>query len=72
MKKLQPGKPLEHLVIVIAYDNHGIITLSQQNYIKKEILDVYPTRTTRSTTPAGIPSCNDNESTEIIDKNRYL
>lgn len=72
MKKLQPGKPLEHLGIVIAYDNDGIITLSQQNYIKKEILDVYPTRTSRSSTPAGILSCNDNESTEIVDKNMYL
>ena len=71
MKKLQPGKPLEHLGIVIAYYT-GEITISQANYIQKEILDQYPTRTTRSTTPAGILSC-ENESDGIpIDKIKYL
>ncbi len=73
MRKLQPGKPLEHLGVIIAYNNDGIITLSQQNYIQKEILDVYPFRTTRSTTPAGILSCDRDESDDVpIDKNKYL
>jgi hypothetical protein len=73
MRKLQPGKPLEHLGVIIAYNNDGIITLSQQNYIQKEILDVYPFRTTRSTTPAGILSCDRDESNDVpIDKNKYL
>ena len=72
MKKLQPGKPLEHLGVIIERDN-GIITMSQSNYIKKEILDKYSTRTTRSSTPAGILSCEQNESDGVpIDKIKYL
>ena len=71
MKKLQPGNPLEHLGIILAYDDNGIITLSQQNYINKEILEVYLARTNRSNTPAGILSCS-HESTDAIDKNMYL